>query len=474
MFAPYGIDRQGNPYGPNPTQEFVLQWKDDNVERWEKQGKEEIDQQGNGIPVLYLQGGVGSGKTRAILAAADELLFEIPNLRALWGRHDFNDLRLSAMETFFEVVPPQLIIGQNIQEHRYKIGQPDNKFSQIFFRDLKDIGGLGSQEFGLICITELHETTMQAYRTLKMRCRQANVPTMIMMEGNPPNEGHWIDDLTDPKHPDYDKDIHLVTVSTYENWPNLPDVYKVSLEGMPESWKKKFMFGKFGFMPDGKPFYSGFLEQLHTGDFKWNEHREVLVGWDFGFHHPAVVASQIDDWDRWVILKCIMGSDITIDRFCDQVIQQFNIWFPNGRFVHMGDPACVQVNDKSERTSWDICRDKGILILYRDSDYRLRKEIIEQRLSRIVNKKPQLLINNAQPGDNNQTIIDGFLGGYHYPTHKEQAQFTGKMETPFRDGWYEHLMNAVEYIAVNTFSPLKPRGPRGPRAPKRRAIRDNI
>ena len=474
MIAPYGVDRIGSPHGPNPTQDFVLQWKDDNVERYEKEETGEIDQQGTGIPILYLQGGVGSGKTRAILAAALELLFEIPNLRALWGRQDFNDLRVSAMETFFEVLPAQLIVEQSIQEHRYKIGQPDGKTSQIFFKDLKDLSGLGSQEFGLVLITEVHELSMNALRVIKMRCRQANVPTMILMEGNSPNEGHWLDNITNPKHEDYDKDIQMINVSTYENWDNLSSVYKNSLEGMPASWKKKFMLGKFGFMPDGKPFYKGFDETIHTGDFQWNEYREVLVGWDFGYHHPAVVATQIDDWDRWVILKSIMGEDITIDKFCDQVNTQFNIWFPNANFLHLGDPACTQVNDKSEKTSWDICRDKGFLIHHRPSHYRLRQEVIDQKLSRIVNRKPQLLVNNAQPGDDNQIIIDGFLGGYHYPNRKEQQQFTTKMEAPFKDVYYEHLMNALEYIAVNMFSPLKPRRPRGPVKNKKRAIRDNI
>ena len=34
---------------------------------------------------------------------------------------------------------------------------------------------------------------------------------------------------------------------------------------------------------------------------------------------------------------------------------------------------------------------------------------------------------------------------------------TVKFEAPFKDGFYEHIMNAGEYIAVNMFSPIPSR-----------------
>jgi len=47
------------------------------------------------------------------------------------------------------------------------------------------------------------------------------------------------------------------------------------------------------------------------------------------------------------------------------------------------------------------------------------------------------------------------LGGYHYPEKREEQQLEGKFEMPFRDGFYEHLMNCGEYIAINMFQVIK-------------------
>ena len=88
-------------------------------------------------------------------------------------------------------------------------------------------------------------------------------------------------------------------------------------------------------------------------------------------------------------------------------------------------------------------------IIYRQSEYRQRKEIIEHRLHTLHDGKPALLV------DKNCVIIrEGFKGGYRYPELKDGQQFVKKFEFPFRDGYYEHLMNAMEYIAVNIFSPV--------------------
>lgn len=407
-----------------------------------------------GVPILYLQGGVGSGKTRALLAPVIECLTQIPDLRVLWGRQDFNDLRLSAMETFFEVMPPEIVVGQDKQEHRYIIGQQHDDTTikqptaQIFFRGLKDLGGLGSQEFGLIVVTEAHEITEQAYRTLKMRVRQYGMPTMLLMEGNPPNEEHWLSQVTDPKNEEkFDPDIEMVKVSTYENWDNLPESYRNSLESMPLSWKNKYLYGHFGFMPEGKPYYQGFKEHIHTGEFEWNSEKELICGWDFGYHHPACIITQIDMQDRWVWLREIMGTDMTIDKFGVMVKRIISQYYPNARCFHYGDPAVIQKTDKSELTSWEILKNQGINIQYQTSTYRERKEIIEGKLSRLIGGKPALLFDKRYC----KTAIDGFLGGYHYPVHRDGQAFGDKFEQPFKDGYYEHIINAGEYIAVNIF-----------------------
>jgi hypothetical protein len=48
-------------------------------------------------------------------------------------------------------------------------------------------------------------------------------------------------------------------------------------------------------------------------------------------------------------------------------------------------------------------------------------------------------------------LIDGLLGGYHYPERSPGQANNDNFEVPFRDGYYEHVCNAVEYVAINVF-----------------------
>jgi len=417
------------------------------VDKWRAIPTKDYDH----IPVLYLQGGNGSGKSRGVLAPVIEMLTQINDIRILWGRYDFKDAKLSVMDKFFEVLPQELISDKNEQYHYYDIKQPENGTGRIYFNGLKDLSGLGSQEFAVIVVTEAHEITEAIYRALKRRCRQADMPCMILLESEPPNETHWLSDITNPENENYDPDIEKWELSTYENWNNLPAAYRGSLESMPESAKRKYIYGKTGFSITGKPYYSGYNDNIHSGDFEWVENKELILGWDFGYHFPVVLITQIDLQDRWIWLREIVGRDITIDKFGDYVIEQVNLYYPNARVRHYGDPACEQVNDKSEHTSWQILNSKGIKVIHRASTYRERKEIIEGKLSKLIGEKPGLLIDKRHC----KVAIDGFLGGYHYPIYKEEQQYEDRFELPFKDGFYEHIMNAGEYIAVNLFKAFK-------------------
>ena len=63
-------------------------------------------------------------------------------------------------------------------------------------------------------------------------------------------------------------------------------------------------------------------------------------------------------------------------------------------------------------------------------------------------------------------LIEGFLGGYHYPQHEQGQSFTQNFEAPEKDGYYEHTMNAMEYIFVNKYKAMTAKG----RPPLRRNL----
>jgi hypothetical protein len=90
----------------------------------------------------------------------------------------------------------------------------------------------------------------------------------------------------------------------------------------------------------------------------------------------------------------------------------------------------------------------------RQSTYRLRKEIIDKKASTLINGRPILKVDRSC-----KIVIDGFLGGYHFPERSTGQAASDGFDKPFRDGYYEHVMNTVEYFAINMFKPIdvKPR-----------------
>lgn len=392
---------------------------------------------------LYI-GAWRAGKSFAGCMEAIKQCMLYPGNVGLIGRKDFTDLRDTTLKTFLGICPYEIIKSYNKTEH-HLVFKND---SEIYFRELKERSGLGSLELGWFYIDEAEEVGEDVYLYLKGRLSSPKTKRQCgWLTSNPPNEDHWLYRHFQLKET---QDSELIHASTYENRSNLPEGYIEGLESMPASWRKKYLMGEWGFTPDGKPFHQGFIETMHKRQLVYNTAKPIYRAWDYGFHHPAVSFHQIDAKGRWCILKELMGTDLTIERFGQQVKEFSREHFQNATFndIDFGDPAGEQKSDKSEKTSVEILSSIGINVVSKVSTYRERQEIIGRKLSTLIEGIPALVIDQSC-----KTICDGFNGGYHYPEKKSGQQFNPHtMEIPYRDGYYEHLMNTVEYFAVNMFT----------------------
>lgn len=424
ILAPYGRNAStGEPYPAHPTQQTIMDWA-----RAVRNGQHTT----KGIPVLYCQHGVNSGGTRGMLTPVIEYLLEQPGLHVLIGRKDFNDLRLSAMQTFFDIVPASLIVEQNVQEHWYKI-EGDKGVSTVFFRELKDVRGLGSQEFAVIVVCEAHEISEFSYRTLKQRCRQGQLPTMILLEGNGPSQGHWLLNLTNRTHPDYDPDITMLTLSSYENWNYMSLAYRTSLEQMPPTWQKRYLLGEAGALPEGTPVYPAFVESVHVGETSLVPDRPVVRGWDFGYRRAACTWVQRTDDNRVLFHREWMAMETPEEQFIDGVIARTREWFGSRTCMDVGDPAARNRDPHGVATLQRLSA-KGITLRFRQSTYAERIPLINRKLSEMVHGRPSVTIS-----PNCRILIEALLGGYHYPKIDPDQKFSSGKEVPHRDGWFEHM-----------------------------------
>lgn len=392
---------------------------------------------------LYI-GAWRAGKTYASCQEGLKQSILYPNNLGLIGRKDYADLRDTTIKTFFDVCPDRLIKKYNKTEHIVTLVNG----SEIIFREMKDRSGLGSLELGWFAIDEGEEVQREIFTYLQGRLSRKHCRLCGWITSNPPNEDHWIHKVFE-REEKYNEDYFTVHASTYENREYLPEGYIESLEKLPPSWRKKYLEGQYGFTPDGDPFYQGFVEEIHGREIDIIPDVVLDCGWDFGFRHPAFVVGQ-KQVGRFVVYDEILGTDITLEKFINnQVFPLLHNKYPGMVCRHYGDPAAMQRTDKSEHTSWQILNAHGIRLACKQSEYRLRKEIIERLLASIDGGYPQLVVHPKC-----KIVSDGFMGGYHYPTFKNgRRPFGYKEEQPERDGFFEHIMNALEYILIHLYGP---------------------
>jgi hypothetical protein len=189
-----------------------------------------------------------------------------------------------------------------------------------------------------------------------------------------------------------------------------------------------------------------FFQKFHIKELQHNPYKHILRGWDFGYHHPACVFAQVNDKDQLLVLREIIGTNQTLVEFAKSV-RAISKEHYSTKFDDYCDPSGRAKSDKNERTSVDILRTFGIRCRMKDTSVINGLNLIRQLLLKRDDGEHGFYID---PGCTN--LIDGFFGGYSL---KENS------EDPDKDGWYEHLFDALRYTAVNVFderhfSPVRP------------------
>lgn len=206
----------------------------------------------------------------------------------------------------------------------------------------------------------------------------------------------------------------------------------------------------------GDPFYQGFSRALHFRKMRITSECELILSWDYGFRHPNCSIHQISVEGIWIVVDNIFGEDQTIDEFGEYVTEYLNENYKGFQYRHknFGDPAGRQSSDKSRRSSEQILNEMGFKVVSipsnsAQSGYANRKVIIEKKLRTLIGGIPSLVINDVP---NNAIIAEAFEGGYRYP---DANKYGGISEQPVDDGWFEHPMNTIEYVAVNLFKAIE-------------------
>ena len=216
-------------------------------------------------------------------------------------------------------------------------------------------------------------------------------------------------------------------------------LHAVGRDDLVESW----IHGRDEIEIKGMPVYGAQMGKNNShvdAEIRYNPFKPLLRGWDFGYRHPACVFVQEDDKGCLNVLGEMMGENETADQFSNRVLTHCQENFQNPpTILDYGDPAGAQQTDKGDTTLF-ILRRKGIRVNFRVTSIEAGVKHIQGLLSRMRSGRPELMFSPAA-----HDLIDAFNKGYHYLQYHD-GTFGRK---PHKDGYYEHLCDAIRYLLVN-------------------------
>lgn len=403
------------------------------------------------------RGGVGSGKTRGMCEHFNAMCLQYPGGTVLIGRQDFPALKATTQKEFLEkVVSPETVDTFNVNENTlyYK-----NR-SQVIFVQTKNPDDFKSFEIMGYGLDESDENkTSEVWERLDDRLRQKvwmdgkwTIPPYAgILTFNPTSEDHWLYDLAQRK----DVSVEDFQSSTYDNIENLPPDYIPNLLKKLPPWEvQRLVFGNWGREIKGKPVYHGFSYERNVRSLKVNESLPIYRGWDFGFGRPAVSWMQMDPiTGRCFILREFLGKEQylnapTTDKpsVVDEVGRiTTELCGANYPILDFCDPHGADKKDNAESSVETLRIHHKIFCTYKRSRIETGMEEIQHKIiteAPIDREHPEKQESLWLVDHSCKVTIASYCGGYR----------RDDLGLPFKDGFYDHLMDVDRYIVVNTMN----------------------
>lgn len=396
-------------------------------------------------------GAAGSGKTlTCVIAGLVRCLFT-PGTHGIIARHDYNKLMGTTLETLQMVMnrlPPGTILAREKAPPQKWSIKPvvDGPASDIRFLSLKD--NLGSYEAHWAFVDEADDCEEKKVLELKSRLRSADLGDghALMLAFNPPDKTHWLYEACtgfDYKDRKVRDPIFKVYTPRYkENAHNLRSNYYEEMEMMfPEDMRQRLVMGEWGSVFPGQAVYKQFKPEIHVKELQYDPYVPLYRFWDFGYNVPTCIWAQIDGEGRLLILREEIGSQIEAAPFAQRCTLITNQNFHNAQEIRdYGDPAARQKKDTG--STLGILHREGITLRYIVGvTVRAGIRSVRKRLETLISASPAIQFDR-----NCRVLIAGLRGGYRLEENNP--------ETPYKDGYYEHVQDALRYGVVNLFGAI--------------------
>jgi len=443
--------------------------------------------------IRWLTGGLQSGKTSSAVLEGEIHSWESPSNVGLVCRETMPLLKDTVLRTYLSRMPNCVKFLKSEMTMYFP-----NK-SIIMFRALVSSSGerqarkFGSYKLGWFHIEEGDILREDEFLLLLGRLNLiSSKRRQCWVSMNPVNPSHWVMKFIQTSNTTQ----QVFKSTTYENANNLPPNFIDELEKTYGSeWTARYLRGENIYIAEGSRVYPEFSEEVHcicsnylpSSTYKkleitdkatdrWGErttYSPVLRGWDFGYLHPAVVFGQFDSQDRFIVQHEFMGSMLTTDELCQIVLylsgqkevgslstqmqrlcytSQLDPFYTNIdkkiQFEDYCDPAGASISVQTGKSEVNVLNTYDIHPHYRKSEVMEGVEIIRHLLNKRTDGTPGLYLD----APNCPILRQGFNGGYQIGLQRGILK-----DTPVKDGWYDHLFDALRYILLHTSKPFEDR-----------------
>jgi len=397
-------------------------------------------------------GAAGCAKTSTGAAKVIGRALLVPGSRLFVSRNNYNDLMtttLPSMQAMMDKLPKDVIVDRRKAPPMEWTVRPivaqdadEELYSTITFMGLGD--ALGSIQATGWFVDEADEVEELRAREILTRLRHPGDPRdyFALFVFNPPSKTHWLyTACTGKDAQEIEKAapwMKLFLPQPRENVQNLPPGYYERMsEGLTKEQKARLVDGVWGSTFEGQPVYAEFREALHVRrDLPYLRGKLVYRYWDFGYNRPACCFVQVAPNGQLRVLREVIGHMEEASKFARKVKVTGNEHFPNADFMDFGDPAVKQMKDTGQTLMH--LRQEGITMFYRDGVKIMEGvDLIRKRLELLIDGEAAIVLD----AKNCPVMIDAMKGGY-------RLDKTG--EKPFKDGFYEHVMDAFRYGVLNT------------------------
>lgn len=424
---------------------------------------------------VLLRGSVGSGKSTAAIAWIYEILDHFPGAKALGMRRTHGQLIASLYQQILEFNRDFNIPSE--KKESKTSGPPEIRYPNgskwVFWSSESAVEttktdtarGLGGTQYSVALLEEADMVHEEAVDTIPQRLREKSGVDVrvIFYNANPTPESHWLHKKFKEKNVPDPENYHELHFTMEDNKHWLPPGY---IESARDACKNKpalyrrMILGEWGPEIKGKPLYgphfdrnfhiakNSFIERWQR-DQLWKD-GPLMMGWDFGFRHPAVTLFQdvqIGSFRQIRVLLSELGDNITIRIFGKYVIDKIHQLFPNAEILSACDPA-GKVKDArgvTDETAIDVLKSLGLNPVFRKSDIIYGVDLTIQLLQSTINHpllgvQPEIVLEPDQryTGDLLAMLELGYC----------QDPNSGDFK-PYDDDYYIHIADSLRYGLIH-------------------------